>query len=319
MLKKSWKKILVSAAVMMLGVVAFQGYSGISNLPSYIDPVMETTIEKEETPLAAQPQVTTKTKTKTTKANVKLKKASTRSYTKMRPTQTKKTTKTKNTSEKTVKVETTVRTAVTEKYTKNSYRKLVTKKVTTTVRTTTTWKETVNNQPQTDSSKIQTFQAETSVKNMNPYEIGVNVIAPKMDARVRSAYDDLGFKIQIDPGVSYSGYFEAKSRQITLKEENDTVYHELGHFLAFIAGNADTSSSFVSVYNSEKAKVTGSNKAYVTQSSSEYFAESVKDYVLSPATLKSQRPNTYAEIEKALSKVTSAQIARLKLVYSVIW
>lgn len=31
---------------------------------------------------------------------------------------------------------------------------------------------------------------------------------------------------------------------ITLKQADETVYHELGHFLAFVAGNIDTSAAF---------------------------------------------------------------------------
>ena len=65
-----------------------------------------------------------------------------------------------------------------------------------------------------------------------------------------------------------------------MKQIDDSVYHELGHFLAFIAGNADKTASFQSIFAAEKANVTAFNKAYVTQNASEYFAESVKDYIL---------------------------------------
>ncbi len=32
------------------------------------------------------------------------------------------------------------------------------------------------------------------------------------------------------------------------------LYHELGHFLAFIAGNVDKTSGFQSIYTAEKEK-----------------------------------------------------------------
>ena len=97
------------------------------------------------------------------------------------------------------------------------------------------------------------------------------------------------------------------------------IIHELGHFLAFIAGNVDQSSAFASVYNSEKAKFTGYNKAYATQNAAEYFAESVKDYMLNGAALSSQRPNTYKAIQSALNTVTTARADAILKAYSSIW
>ena len=51
--------------------------SDIPELSSYTDPVIETTITGDDTPLASKPKVTTKTKrkTKTTRKKVKLKKS----------------------------------------------------------------------------------------------------------------------------------------------------------------------------------------------------------------------------------------------------
>ena len=136
-----------------------------------------------------------------------------------------------------------------------------------------------------------------------------------MDNRVLNAFTKLGFTVKVDSSVSYSGHFDARTRTITMKQMDDTIYHELGHFLAFMAGNMDTGSKFSSVYSSEKGMVTGYNKAYVTQNASEYFAESVKDYMLNPGSLEAQRPNTYKAIEKALSMVTEQQIELYKGFY----
>jgi predicted DNA-binding protein len=295
---------VLSAALLIGGVAVVQDTINTIELASYVDPVLETSIEEEETPLASSPQVTTnsKTSTKTTTKNVTLKTASTKSYTKTLPTTSKTTTKTtKKDSNTTVKTQTTVKTAVTEKYTKKSKKKVVTTKVTTTVKTTTT---------------VQVAQDASTQKAA--YEVDVTKLAPKMDSKVISAFQTLGCKIVIDSSVNYSGYFEAKSKKITLKKEDDTVYHELGHFLAFITGNFDTTTSFKAIYNAEKSKYTGTNKAYVTQNSSEYFAESVRDYILNKDALKSARPQTYAAVEQALSKVTTAQVAKIKLVLSAL-
>ena len=100
---------------------------------------------------------------------------------------------------------------------------------------------------------------------------------------------------------------------------DNTVYHELGHFLAFVVGNADQTAAFKKIYNAEKSKVTAFNKAYVTQNASEYFAESFKDYTLNNSKLKSTRPKTYAAIKSALSKLTSAQIAKIQKIYGPLW
>ena len=111
-----------------------------------------------------------------------------------------------------------------------------------------------------------------------------------MDSRVLNAYARMGFTVTVDPNAAYAGHFDARSRSITIQEADETIYHELGHFLAFIAGNVDQSSAFASVYNSEKAKFTGYNKAYATQNAAEYFAESVKDYMLNGAALSQPAP-----------------------------
>ena len=61
-------------------------------------------------------------------------------------------------------------------------------------------------------------------------------MAPKANATVLSAFDELGFKIKYDPTVDYGGRFNAHERTITLRfVGDDTIYHEMGHFLAFVA------------------------------------------------------------------------------------
>ena len=149
--------------------------------------------------------------------------------------------------------------------------------------------------------------------------VEVGQLAPKEDSRVLIAYRTLGFKVNVDPSVSYSGYFNARNRQITLKKVNETIYHELGHFIAFIAGNVDTTSEFKTIYNQEKSLYTAYNKAYVTQNSSEYFAESAKEYVLNPGALKAARPKTYEAVRSAVESITDERIAKIQKYYGAIW
>ena len=331
------KKIVSSCAAIALaavigGVSLFSGAGEAPEFPSYTDPVMETSIEEEETPLASQPKTSVKTtrSTKTTKKTVKLKKASKKSYTKKLKTTTKVSNSSKTSGNTTVATKKTVVTNATEKYTKKSKKKLVTSKVTTTVQTTTTQKVTVTNVAAANTTSSGTTAKSTattttakattaSTANKTKYEANVTSVAGKMDSRVLSAFQKLGFKLVVDPSVNYSGYFEARSRSITMKQIDDSVYHELGHFLAFIAGNADRTSSFQSIYAAEKSKVTAFNKAYVTQNASEYFAESVKDYILNNAALKSARPQTYAAVQTALNQITDAQIAKIQKIYGPYW
>ena len=320
----SSKKVVSSCAAIALaavigGVSLFSGAGDVPEFPSYTDPVMEVSVQEEETPLASTPKTTTKTtkSTKTTKKTVTLKTASKKTYTKKLATKTKVTNSKKTTGSKTVATKKTVVTNTTEKYTKKSKKKLVTSKVTTTVKTTTTQKVTVKsvNAVSTASSGTTTASAD----NKGKYETSITSAAGKMDSRVLSAYQKLGFKLVVDPSVNYSGYFNARTRTITMRNLDDAVYHELGHFLAFIAGNVDKTSAFQSIYAAEKSKVTSFNKAYVTQNASEYFAESVREYILSNSALKSSRPKTYAAVQSALNKVTDSRIATIQKVYGPYW
>ena len=317
MKKKIAAGCIAAAALITAGSFAMVWQdSQVPELPNYTDPVVEQTIEDDDTPLASQPKVTTKTtkSSKTTKKNIKLKAAATKTYTKKLPT-TKKTTNktTKKNQTTTIKTTTTVQTDTSQKYTKKSKNVVQTQKVTTTVQTTTTVVAAA-------STTVNATTAGSTTAKKEKYTVSnVASIAPQMDSRVLNAFTKMGFTVIVDPSVSYAGYFDGRSRTITLKVEDDTIYHELGHYLAFIAGNVDKNAAFASVYNSEKSKFTGVRKAYATQNASEYFAESVLEYTENPSVLKSQRPQTYEAITNALSKVTDAQVNKIMNVYKVIW
>lgn len=75
------KKVVSSCAAIALaavigGVSLFSGVGETPEFPSYTDPIMETSIIEDETPLASQPKTTVKTtsSTKTIRKTVKLKK-----------------------------------------------------------------------------------------------------------------------------------------------------------------------------------------------------------------------------------------------------
>ena len=164
-----------------------------------------------------------------------------------------------------------------------------------------------------------TVETVSEVQTVIKGKAALRAVAPGTDSRVLNAYTVLGFTISFDPDAGYKGMFDAGNRRITLKKSGDTVYHELGHFAAFLAGNADRQEAFRQIFEKEKSRYTRYNKAYILQDSSEYFAESFKDYTLDPKALKAARPLTYAAVRKALGKITGAQIEKIRRVYQAVW
>lgn len=279
-------------------------------------------IPEEEVPLATKPTVKVK---KTTRRKVKksrLKKKAKKTAKSTKRSKKSKTVKKEN-SKKKVATATTVLTTVVSATKKNSKVKTVTTTVETTVKTTTT------NKPKRSSSEVaasaNTVTANTAASaaqstSSDEMQVVSNVtvrsMAPRADANVLNAFENLEFKIEINPTSSYSGYFSVKAHNIILKKSSgDTIYHELGHFVGWLAGNVDTSSEFVAIYNKEKSALQSANYQYLTKSSAEYFAESYKDYVLSPQNLQSSRPQTYEFVKNAVSRITDARVTNIKSAY----
>lgn len=279
-------------------------------------------IPEEEVPLATKPTVKVK---KTTRRKVKksrLKKKAKKTAKSTKRSKKSKTIKKEN-SKKKVATATTVLTTVVSATKKNSKVKTVTTTVETTVKTTTT------NKPKKSSSEVaasaNTVTANTAASaaqstSSDEMQVVSNVtvrsMAPRADANVLNAFENLEFKIEINPTSSYSGYFSVKAHNIILKKSSgDTIYHELGHFVGWLAGNVDTSSEFVAIYNKEKSALQSANYQYLTKSSAEYFAESYKDYVLSPQNLQSSRPETYEFVKNAVSRITDARVTNIKSAY----
>ena len=279
-------------------------------------------IPEEEVPLATKPTVKVKKTTRRKVKKSKLKKKAKKTAKSTKRSKKSKTVKKEN-SKKKVATDTTVLTTVVSATKKNSKVKTVTTTVETTVKTTTT------NKPKRSSSEVaasaNTATANTTASaaqstSSDEMQIVSNVtvrsMAPRADANVLNAFENLEFKIEINPTSSYSGYFSVKAHNIILKKSSgDTIYHELGHFVGWLAGNVDTSSEFVAIYNKEKSALQSANYQYLTKSSAEYFAESYKDYVLSPQNLQSSRPQTYEFVKNAVSRITDARVTNIKSAY----
>ena len=299
--KKAGALVLATAIVLGGGTYVYNQQNPVPELVTYIDEDSVVQIQEDETPLAS-PQVTKSTKTTKSTKKIPLKSASSRTYTQKGKTTTKKKTTKIKSAKKTVTTETVTVTSITNNYKKGS--KINTQ--VTTVKTTVT-KTTVTN------------TAEPVTTPVTNGTVAVTQIAPAADKRVLNAFQKLGFQVIIQSGVPYSGLCDAETRTITLKQADETVYHELGHFLAFVAGNIDTSAAFQQIFQNEKSKYTAYDKGYVLQNSAEYFAQSFRDYTENPAALKASRPQTYAAIQQALSRVTDAQVANLLRVYRAVW
>ena len=297
---KAGAVVLATALVFGSGLWYEDSHSGIPELVTVVDTDSSVEITEDEVPLGA-PKVTTTTKTKKKTKKIKMKKAAKKTYSKQGKTKTKKSTKKSSNAKEITTTETVTETSVLNKYKKGS-------KVNTRV---TTIKTTV--------TKTVVSKAADQKNEQQVTDTSVTSLASKVDSRVSSAWSTLGFSIVINPNVTYTGLFDARTRTITLKKADDTIYHELGHFLAFMAGNMDTSADFQAIFNREKSKYTAYNKAYVLSSSSEYFAESFKNYTLDPAGLSASRPETYAAMQSALAMLTSDQVSKIGTVYSSIW
>ena len=316
-LTKAGALALAAVVAMGGGVTYYNSQNQVPELITYVDTDGSIEIPDEDVPLAA-PKVTRSTKTKKTTKKIKMKKASKKTYKTAGKTVTKKKKKVKSSKKNVTTTETLTATNVTNAYKKGS--KIDTR--VTTVKTTViktvapTGTAAATGTATTTATKATTAGTASAAQNG---EIAITQIAPLVSGNVTSAFQKLGFKIVINSGVSYSGLCDARTSTVTLKRADNTVYHELGHFVAFVAGNIDTSSAFQSIYNREKSLYTDYNKSYVLSSSSEYFAESYKNYILNPTQLKNSRPETYAAIENALSRVTDAQASRILSVYGALW
>lgn len=322
-LTKAGALALAAVVAMGGGVTYYNSQNQVPELITYVDTDGSIEIPDEDVPLAA-PKVTKSTKTKKKVKKIKMKKASKKTYKKAGKTVTKKKKKVKSSKKNVTTTETLTATNVTNAYKKGSkidtqvttVKTTVTKTVAPTGTASAATTAAATGTATTTATKATTTGTASAAQNG---EIAITQIAPLVSGNVTSAFQKLGFKIVINSGVSYSGLCDARTRTITLKRADNTVYHELGHFVAFVAGNIDTSSAFQSIYNREKSLYTDYNKAYVLSSSSEYFAESYKNYILNPTQLKNSRPETYAAIETALSRVTDAQASRILSVYGALW
>ncbi len=321
------------SATVLVGVLSFQRQ--LPDLPGSVPVGTVVTLEEEDTPLAATPVTTTdkKVKKKVTKKKVKLKKAAKKNETK--DLGTKRKTKTKTTKSGSTTTKTTI---LTETHKKEQYKKgKKVKTVTTTITTTTTIQKTTMPSSTSDSESSDSGVSFDSGDSGNSGSEGTGTDVPAVptsapdpttapvaaggtlsEAQLRESARNFnseyplvldsfiarGCTCVIDPSAGFTGLFDASARKLTLRENDETIYHELGHFVALGARRLDTSPAFKQIYERECGGFPGSGKIYAASSAGEYFAESMREYMVSSerrAALESKCPSTANAIKTALS------------------
>lgn len=254
----------------------------------------------------AASKTTTTTSVKKSKRVVKLKKkAKTRTIKKV--SIRKHTKKITRRTEIITKVTTVKKTVITKFKAK---KKTINTTVKTTVRTTTVKKTATKKTPTKTPTPVRTNSTEIATT------MTIDSLNGLVDPIVIKAFKTMNYRIIINSNVSYAGFFNGKEQTITLRSANQGyLLHELGHYVSFIAGFKDSTSEFKSIYAKEASKYTGTNKIYVTKSSAEYFAESFRDLYTRPATLRAERPETYAYIRKTIAGITDERINYVNGIY----
>lgn len=304
---------LVIAFVLCAGIILYTGNggTGATTVADITETMPETGTDEivagdEEVPLAKAPKVTVKKSTKTTTKKKTLKKAATKTK-----TVTKKKTSKKKSSKKSASVQTITETTVqtTQKTSTKKKSKVQTIKTTvvTTVKTTQTDLGTTTSNGASTATAVAT--SGFAISNFSD-------IKGHVDSKVYNAYTALGFGFSINSSLNTTGVFSVSKKKIELKRgQSSYLLHELGHFVAALKDTADETSEFKNIYNAEKASYVGNNKAYVTQDAGEYFAESFRDYTENPSALKSQRPKTYAYINKMVESISNSDVNWFKNYY----
>ncbi|SDB21431.1 hypothetical protein SAMN02910417_01602 [Eubacterium oxidoreducens] len=239
----------------------------------------EEIILEEEVPLSDGDKITKTTETLSKKTSTKTKTLSSKS---------KKSKTKKKTQVKWKKVTSTSRTA-----------KICKKTTTTTVKETIYKKGSKKAKVKTTVTTV--LETTTTVTENGEYDIAA--YAKKADSKLISLFKSNGYKFIIDSSLSKTGVFSPSKKSISLAYHSDVIYHELGHYLAYVTGKSDKSTEFAAIYEEEKEDYAGSNAAYVTSTAAEYFAQSYRIYCTDSAKLKNSCPKTYEFIEDRLAEL----------------
>jgi hypothetical protein len=196
---------------------------------------------------------------------------------------------------------------------KTTTTKATTSKSTTTATTTTT-KATTTTATTTTTAKATTTSTTTSSTS------GISTLKSSVNGALINAFDQLEFKIVVNPNATYLGYFSTSKHSLEMRTISvSTFRHEMGHFLDVLKNMPSRSSEFAGIYSREKSKYTGTNATYITKNAQEYFAQSYRNYLENATKLKAERPETYAFVKAQVSSISSTDINRTYNMYSWSW
>ena len=144
------------------------------------------------------------------------------------------------------------------------------------------------------------------------HEANIRAVAPLLPENILNAFEKLNFTVIIDPKFYVNGLCSYTSRTITLREEDDTIYHEMGHFISFVALKYCDKEEFKEIFLKEKGKFPGAKILYASQNPTEYFAECTREYILNKSRLKAACPETFKAIEKCIAEIDEGRIQLYK-------
>ena len=165
----------------------------------------------------------------------------------------------------------------------------------------------------------------TSVTTKKTYTMTANTattlrILSTLDARVKKAWNTLGFSFYPDAGQgAYCMLFSGPDQKLYYNEEctYDYLLYMMGHFVSMVSGNRAYTALFQSIWNQEKEKYKGFWAFRATYSPVDFFCSCLYSYYKEPSQLKATCPKAYAYLEESFEKVTDARIRRLQQLYQL--
>ncbi|MCI8965874.1 MAG: hypothetical protein HFJ43_06005 [Clostridia bacterium] len=154
----------------------------------------------------------------------------------------------------------------------------------------------------------------TTVKENVTFSTGKSGLSPTIKKIIgpdlSKAFSKTGFKVDYRPGYTESSLSTKKKKIQCFSDES--LVHEIGHFLALINDQKCYTPEFIKIYEEEKSSYFGKDKGTALQSSGEYFACCYQQYLSNPSELKAKMPKSYQVIEDCLNAVDSELIKNLK-------
>ena len=141
-----------------------------------------------------------------------------------------------------------------------------------------------------------------------PSDLAMKKLAPKVQDYIPEAFKKAGFKIIINPNYSTMACsFNESGRNITLLSATGTnIYHAIGHFISYMAGDVQNSAAFKAIFNEEIGSFAGAYPSNARLAPKEFFGECTREYYTNKSSLKAHCPKAYATLVNAIKKVKAS-------------